>query len=98
MSARRPILDRPGQELGTINANDYVADEIDDDVDLVRALFAEFLGSFFLVFVVLGAVYGSSLITNDTVTNDRSLYIALTYGAVCILFCFCVVYLIFVWC
>lgn len=55
-------------------------DKIDDDTDLVRALFAEFLGSFFLVLLVLAAVYGSAFVTSDTTSAARALLIALTYG------------------
>jgi aquaporin TIP len=58
-----------------------VQDTIDDDIDLVRALFAEFAGSLFLIFVGLGSVYGTAVITLDEVKADRSLYIALAYAS-----------------
>lgn len=51
-----------------------------EEVDQVRVLAAEFLGVFFLVFIALGSVYTSSLVTLDVVTVDRMLLFSLAYG------------------
>lgn len=51
-----------------------------DELDLPRAMVAEFLACFFLMFVCLGGVYSSAVVTFDVVTVDRMLFMALCYG------------------
>lgn len=62
--------------LGAVNGSANNAEEVDQ----VRVLSAEFIGVFFLVFIALGSVYTSSIITFDVVTVDRMLLFSLAYG------------------
>jgi len=63
--------------------NDEDATRILDEIDVVSATVAEFFASFFVVFLGLGGVYASAIVTNDMVQTDRLLYNALCYGMVC---------------
>ena len=63
------------------------------DIDLPRVMVAEFLASFFLMFICLGGVYSSAMVTFDVVTVDRLLFIALCYGLVSYKFFFIIFFL-----
>ena len=64
------------------NESNSVHRVISETVDLPRAWLTEFLGCFMVVFVCLGSVYASSIVTFDVVTTDRLLFISLSYGLV----------------
>jgi len=66
----------------TIEEHELQAQRDEDDIDLVSCLVAELVSCFMLIFLGLGAVYSSAIVTFDVVTTDRVLYIALAYGMV----------------
>ncbi len=50
------------------------------DAPLQQVLFAEFIGTFFLVFMCSACVFVGSIMTYDALTTDKILYVSLGYG------------------
>jgi len=73
----KELLPRPQPSVDS----DGKTSELDtDDIDFVSCLLAELLGSFFVIFVGLGTMYASAVVTFDVVTTDRLLMSYLAYG------------------
>lgn len=68
------------QEVEDRLLNDSKANEAPNKHATLAVVVSEFLGSFCLVCVGVGAVWSSGLVENDIIKSERLLYISLSYG------------------
>jgi len=73
----KELLPRP---QASTDAEGNTSDLDTDDIDLVSCLLAELLGSFFIIFVGLGTMTASAIVTFDVVTTDRLFMTYFAYG------------------
>jgi len=80
---RAPLTHKPSMsQMDEGEVGPLFEDEDENEVDLVSTLLGECVSSFLIIFLALGAVYSSAVVTFDVVTIDRLLYISLGYGMV----------------